>query len=172
VPVVRRKNQVVGYHKLLTKIMRGDAMLRSLAIYIGITVAALVLSISDFAWPSEWIEECSETIKISDIMESPMGRTIVQISVDSTIPGTDSDCANFAWCVRKLFDLYPNVLRVEIMNPEYEWVPSVWRSIDLCHARLLNEAWEEYGEYQDADDFLEACYEVQYPDKLDPYWRD
>jgi hypothetical protein len=146
-------------------------VVRDILTFLAIVVAAMLLCLDDFAWPADWSEECSETIKISDLMESPMGRTIVQISVDSTIPGTDSDCANFAWCVRKLFDMFPNVLRVEIMNPEHEWVPSRWRSIDLCHAMVLNEAWEEYDEYKTADDFLEACYETQYPDMLGS-WRD
>jgi len=146
-------------------------VVRDILTFLAIVVAAMLLCLDDFAWPADWSEECAETIKISDLMESPMGRTIVQISVDSTIPGTDSDCANFAWCVRKLFDMFPNVLRVEIMNPEHEWVPSAWRSIDLCHAMVLNEAWEEYDEYKTADDFLEACYETQYPDMLGN-WRD
>jgi len=146
-------------------------VVRDILTFLAIVVAAMLLCLDDFAWPADWSEECSDLVKISDLMESPMGRTIVQISVDSTIPGTDSDCANFAWCVRKLFDMFPNVLRVEIMNPEHEWVPAAWRSIDLCHAMVLNEAWEEYDEYKTADDFLEACYETQYPDMLGN-WRD
>ena len=149
-------------------------VVRDIITFIAIVVAALLLCFDDFAWPADWSEECAETIKISDLMESPMGRTIVQISVVTTSKyyGGDSSCADFAWCIRKLFDLYPKVLRVEILNPESEWVPSQWRSIDLCHARLLNEAWEEYDEYKDSDEFLEACYEVQYPDKLDISWWD
>jgi hypothetical protein len=149
------------------------AIIREILVYGGILLAALLLSFDDIAYPADWNQECSETIRISDLMESPMGRTIVQISVLTTgeYYGSDSSCANFAWCVRKLFDIFPNVLRVEIMNPEHEWVPSRWRSIDLCHANLLNEAWEEYDEYQSSDDFLEACYETRYPDMLGN-WRD
>lgn len=148
-------------------------VVRDILTFIAIVVAALLLCFDDFAWPSDWNEECSDLVRISDLMESPMGRTIIQISVvtSGAYYGGDSSCANFAWCVRKLFDLYPNVLRVEIMNDPNEWVPSAWRSIDLCHAMVLNEAWEERGEYATDDDFLEACYETQYPDMLGS-WRD
>ena len=149
------------------------AILRDILIFGAVMIAAMLLCLNDFAWPSDWSEECSNLVVISDLMETPMGRTIVQISVITTgeYYGGDSSCANFAWCVRKLFDLYPHVLRIEIMNDPNEWVPSAWRSIDLCHAMVLNEAWEERGEYQTADDFLEACYETQYPDMLGN-WRD
>jgi hypothetical protein len=148
-------------------------IIREILVYGGILLAALLLSFDDFAYPADWSQECSEIVRISDLMETPMGRTIVQISVNTTgkYYGVDTSCANFAWCVSKLFDLYPNVLRVEIMNDPLDWVPSRWRSIDLCHSRLLNEAWEEYGEYQTSDDFLEACYETQYPDMFGN-WRD
>jgi hypothetical protein len=144
-------------------------MIKKIALVIFLV---FVYSWEDFCFPSDWNEECSGLIDISSITESPMGRTNIYVWVDPTIPGTDSDCANFAWCIRKLFDIYPAVLRVEILNPEHEWVPSLWRSIDLCHARLLNEPWEEYGEYASGDDFLADCYEVQYPDKIDLVWHD
>jgi hypothetical protein len=131
-------------------------------------------SFDDFAWPADWSVECADVVRISDLMETPMGRTVVEISVVTTgeAYGGDASCANVAWCIRKLFDLYPKVLRVEIMNPTDEWVPSQWRSIDLCHAQALNEPWEEYGLYDSADDFLADCYEVQYPDKIDLVWHD
>ena len=154
-------------------------ILRDILIFGAIMLAAMLLCLDDFSFPgdrvygADWSEECADLVRISDLMESPMGRTIVQISAVTTgaYYGGDSSCANFAWCVRKIFDLYPNVLRVEILNPTSEWVPSAWRSLDLCHARVLNEAWEERGEFIDDDDFLEACYQTQYPDMLGS-WRD
>lgn len=149
-------------------------ILREILTFGAIITAALLLCLDDFAWPSDWSEECSGAIEISNLVESPLGNTTVEISINTTgeYYGGDSSCANVAWCVRKLFDIYPKVLRVEIINAKSDWVPSRWRSIDLCHAMLLNEAWEEYGEYQSHDEFLEACYETQYQDKLDASWRD
>ena len=87
--------------------------------FIVVLAAALLLCLDDFVWPAD----CDGVIKISDIMESPMGRTIVQISVDTTGEhyGGDTSCANFAWCVWKIFETYPNVLRVEIVNDPNDW---------------------------------------------------
>ena len=141
-------------------------MIRQILIVIFLV---FVGSFDDFAWPADWKRECGNVIHIDDLTETPMGNTIVEISVITTgeYYGSDSSCADFAWCVRKLFDLYPRVLRVEITNDRSEWVPSQGPYIDLCHANLLNEAWEEYGEYESAEAFLEGCYSAQYEDRLE-----
>jgi len=146
-------------------------MIKKIALLIFLV---FVGSFDDFAWPYDWTTECADVVRVSDFKETPMGRTIIEVSVVTTGEhyGSDSSCAEFAWCIRHLFERHSNVLRVEIMNPESEWVPSQTRSIDYCHARMLNEAWEEYSEYASGDDFLADCYEVQYPDKIDLAWHD
>jgi hypothetical protein len=135
--------------------------LKSTLMYVAIMVAALILCLDDIeGWPADWNNECANVVRISDIMESPMGRTIIEVSVVTTgeYYGSDTSCANFAWCIRHLFEIYPKVLRVEILNPESEWVPSIWRSIDFCHADMMNSPWEEYSEYGSTDNFLADCY--------------
>lgn len=146
-------------------------MIKKIALVIFLV---FVGSFDDFVWPADWNQECADVVRISDLVETRAGNTIVEISVITTDQyyGSDTSCAEFAWCVRKLFELYPRVIRVEIMNDPSEWVPSRDRSIDYCHARMLNEPWEEYGEYASGDDFLADCYEALYPDKIDFTWHD
>jgi hypothetical protein len=135
--------------------------LKSTLMYVAIMVAALILCLDDIeGWPADWNENCSDMIRISDLVETRFGNTQVQISVNVDSPGFGGDmsCVNFWWCINKLFDLYPRVVRVEIMNDLEDFVPTRWNSVDLCHARLMNEPWEEYGTAVDEEDFLASCY--------------
>jgi len=146
-------------------------MIKKIALVIFLV---FVYSWDDFCFPADWNKECEDVVRISDLVQTPFGSTVVEVSIvtDGEYYGGDTSCANVAWCLSELFSRYPRVIRVEIMNDPNEWVPSTWRSLDLCHARLLNEPWQEYDEYGSEDDFLADCYEVQYPDKIDLAWHD
>lgn len=136
--------------------------MKTILTWLAAAAMAFVFSLDDFAWPSD---DCSEYLTVIKARRGELTILVADIS------GTDTECANFAWCLRNLFDL-PGVVRVEIANPAEQWVPSAWRSIDYCHARALNEPWDEYGTHDSIEAFLEDCYEAMYEQETFAFNRD
>lgn len=110
-------------------------------------------SLCDVVWP----QECGELVRVT----GQTGGTVTLVVLPVHNSGTDSHCAFVAWCFREIIDS-PGVDRLEIANPADEWVPSIWRSLDLCKVRALNEPWEDYALFPNIEAFLDDCYEGLY----------
>lgn len=98
-------------------------------------VAALILSINDFAWPAE----CEKLFNVVEIEQDQDGNTLFYISVTQWTQdnGTDSVCQMFGECILELIGTSPGMGAVNIINPEDEWVPSDTRWIDVHKAMQL-----------------------------------
>jgi len=110
-------------------------IIREILVYSSIMMAALLLSLEDFAWPAE-IADCKDSFKIVKTEIDQDGNTLFSIYVNE-IDGTDAECTHFGKCVYSLIATAQQMGAVEIMNFEDRWIPSIWQWIDSYKASIL-----------------------------------